>query len=59
MTKAFLCEICEDRTGLWRIDRVGDAVVTWSCWLHLSEVVENLQRQNEETRVVVYKARAR
>jgi hypothetical protein len=53
---AFRChfapEYC-DQVTRWRLERVGDAVVTWACDRHLVTVVEELQRPNELTEVHV------
>jgi len=49
---AFRCLIC----GLiprWRLDRRGDAVVTWACDGDLAEVCHRLQRINEISELVV------
>ena len=37
----------------WRIERRGDAVVSWSCNQDLSEVCLRLQRDHEITELVV------
>lgn len=52
MSFAFRCEICQV-TPWWRIERRGDAVVSWACRDHLSGVAERLQRSWEVTEVVV------
>jgi hypothetical protein len=49
---AFRCEICDGMPG-WRIERQGDAVVSWACDAHLSAVCDRLQRDWEVTRLVV------
>lgn len=58
--QAFRChfapEHCTDVTR-WRLDRVGDAIVSWACDRHLTAVVEDLQRPRERTEVVVKPAR--
>lgn len=46
------CESC-DGEPMWALDREGDAVVSWACAGHLSEVAEGLQRDHEVTRLVV------
>lgn len=38
---------------VWSIERRGDAVVSWSCSLHLHEVFRELQRPHERTALVV------
>lgn len=39
--------------GTWRIDRRGDAAVSWTCAAHLSAELEALQRHWEVTELVV------
>ncbi len=53
---AYCCEVCGTNTPTWRLDRRGDAVVTWACNLDLAEVCRRLQRPRERTEVVVRKA---
>lgn len=48
----FAPEFCSYVTR-WRLDRIGDAVVSWACDQHLVAVVEDLQRPRERTEVVV------
>jgi hypothetical protein len=38
---------------MWRLDRRGDAVVSWACPADLSTVLDRLQRDWEVTEVVV------
>jgi hypothetical protein len=38
---------------VWRYDRDGDAVVSWSCELHIGWVLDSLQRPGEVTRLQV------
>jgi hypothetical protein len=52
MSRAFRCEIC-DKTPHWRLDRRGDAVVSWACNDDLAEVCRRLQRHFEVTELVV------
>lgn len=52
MSNAYRCENC-DSTPDWRVERVGDAVVTWSCALDLGLICQRLQRAHEQTRLVV------
>lgn len=53
MSLAYRCETC-DGPPLWRIDRWGDAVVSWACAEHLSEVCVGLQRDWEITQLSIY-----
>lgn len=46
MSRAFRCEVCGDRPR-WRVDRQGDAVVTWACHQDLHVVLLRLQRRFE------------
>jgi hypothetical protein len=52
VSAAFRCEVCEAEP-LWRILRRGDAVVSWACPEHLSQICDRLQRDWELTEVVV------
>lgn len=52
MSRAHRCETC-DSLPAWRLERVGDAVVTWVDDRHLPEVLRRLQRSWERTEVVV------
>lgn len=57
------CEMCPGEppppeSAVWRLDRVGDAVISWACNEHLPAVLEGLQRGHEVTEVVV-RSRAR
>lgn len=52
MSAAFVCEICQTEP-LWRLDRHGDAVVSWACAEHLSPVAERMQRDWEITELSV------
>jgi hypothetical protein len=49
---AFRCGVC-DGEPIWRIERYGDAVVSWACAPHLSEECDRLQRDFEATQLVV------
>jgi hypothetical protein len=55
---AYRCEIC-NAMPLWRIERRGDAVVTWACMDpgHLVTVLDRLQRSWETTELVVTRPR--
>lgn len=50
--RAYRCPFCDRPVG-WRLDRRGDAVVTWACHLHLSLVAEVSQRPGERTELVL------
>lgn len=52
MSRAFLCEVCHS-DPMWRIDRRGDAVVSWACDDDVYTVLHNLQRDWEVTELVV------
>lgn len=49
---AFGCQICHGPT-VWRLLRVGDSAITWSCPSHLHETLTVLQRSHEQTEVTV------
>jgi len=53
MAPVFCCEVCDDPKPQWRLDRRGDAVVSWACDGHLSVVCHRLQRYWEITEIVV------
>jgi hypothetical protein len=53
---AYRCEICDDDRPMWRLDRRGDAAVSWACTRHLSEVCDRMQRGYEVTELVVRRA---
>lgn len=53
---AYRCQMC-GHVPQWRLDRRGDAVVSWACADHLSDEIVNLQRDWENTEVVVRMAR--
>jgi hypothetical protein len=57
MSRVYCCEVCDNSDPHWRIERWGDAVVTWACDPHLSEVCERMQRDNEVTKLSVKDAR--
>jgi hypothetical protein len=52
VSRAFRCQVCEG-PYTWRIDRRGDAVVSWADDAHLAEVCVSLQRDWETTELVV------
>lgn len=52
MTPPYHCEVCICPAD-WRIDREGDAIVTWSCDGHLAVIFTELQRDHEVTRLIV------
>lgn len=51
--RAYCCPYCDVR-GTWTVERVGDAIVSWSCPEHLSQVCEWLQRDWEVTELRVH-----
>lgn len=57
MSYAFLCQVC-DQPPMWRLDRRGDAVVSWACSHHLNEVCLGLQHR-WDTEIVVTVSRTR
>jgi hypothetical protein len=46
------CGICNAHPG-WRIERQGDAVISWACNNHLAAECDRLQRDYEVSRLVV------
>ena len=48
MTRPSRCEFCSGPPG-WRLERYGDAVVTWACNEHLAAVAHMLQRPERQT----------
>jgi len=50
--RVFHCAMC-DGDARWRIDRYGDAVVSWACEEHLSHECDRLQRLWEETELTI------
>jgi hypothetical protein len=52
MSRAFYCAIC-DGEPMWRIERHGDAVISWACAEHLSEEAGRLQRDWEITQLSI------
>lgn len=57
MSRAYCCEVCDAADPHWRIERWGDAVVTWACDTDLAEVCERLQRDHEVTKLSVQDVR--
>jgi hypothetical protein len=49
---AFRCEI-DGIEPRWRVERVGDAAVSWACDPHLAEVCHRMQCDPEITELVV------
>lgn len=49
---AFRCRTC-DGSPHWRLERRGDAVVSWACGNHLGLVAAALQRSHETTELAV------
>jgi hypothetical protein len=52
VSAAYRCQECNARPD-WRLERRGDAVVTWTCGDHLVLVLWQLQRPVERTEIVV------
>jgi hypothetical protein len=50
---AFCCAECATAKYRWRIERRGDAVVTWACTSHLAAVMIDMQRGWERTQLLV------
>lgn len=59
MSLAGCCGRCDVASPQWRIERRGDAIVSWSCDLDLSDVCADLQRPHEITELVVTDSRKR
>ena len=57
MSFVYRCDSCDGLPD-WRIERFGDAVVSWACFRHLSYVCLTLQRAHEHTRLAVMQATA-
>jgi hypothetical protein len=56
--RAFECLRCTAREFLWRVERIGDAAVSWACTQHLGAVVAAMQRTGEVTELVVRRSLA-
>ena len=56
MSLAFRCEVC-DADPHWRIIRVGDVVISWSCDAHLATICDRLQRDFELTQLAIWDSR--
>lgn len=52
----YRCQMCGG-VAQFRLDRRGDAAVSWSCATDLADEVVNMQRDWETTEVVVCAAR--
>jgi hypothetical protein len=46
------CEVCGTNPR-WRIERIGDARVTWACATHLSVVCNGAKRPWEDTELTL------
>jgi hypothetical protein len=53
----YCCDVCGSEMVWWRIDRRGDVVASWTCRDHLADGCVNLQRDGEDTELVVRLAR--
>ena len=51
-TRAYRCQGCDGLPN-WRLDRRGDAVVSWACDDDLIPLLRELQRSFERTEIVV------
>jgi hypothetical protein len=52
-TPAFTCGVCAANEPTWRIDRRGDAAVSWACDDHLAQECTAMQRDWEVSELVV------
>lgn len=52
MSFAYRCEVCSGAPD-WRIERLGDAIVSWACDPHLAEVCRGMQRDWERTELTL------
>jgi hypothetical protein len=52
MSEPWTCRMCPAEPR-WRLERRGDAVVSWACNDHLAVVASGLQRDWEITELVV------
>lgn len=52
MSEYLRCETC-GALPKWTLERVGDAVITWSCADHLDGIAQRLQRSWETTKLVI------
>jgi hypothetical protein len=59
MSHAFCCATCAGTEPHWRIERSGDAVVSWACDAHLAAVCDGMQRDFEISQLVVTDSRKR
>ena len=55
MSYAGLCQVCNS-DPIWRVERRGDAAVSWACNDDLIFVCQDLQRDWEITELVVTNA---
>lgn len=56
MRAAYQCAECDAVDPEWRIDRIGDAVVSWACDQHLAQECHYLQRAHEVTELRLRRA---
>jgi hypothetical protein len=49
---AYRCEVCHGESS-WRLDRYGDAVVSWACDTDLAALLRAGQRPGERTKISV------
>lgn len=57
MSYAFRCAICAGDPA-WRLERIGDAITSWTCDRHLAEECDDLQRSFERTVIQVTQFKA-
>lgn len=57
MSVAYVCAQCGQQP-FWRIERIGDAMVSWACDTDLARECKDLQRDGETTRLVLTRAGA-
>ena len=51
---AYICQECGSDVPWWRIERVGDVIVSWACFSHLPDVCLLMQRTDgQRTELVV------
>lgn len=49
---AYRCQECHEIPS-WRLDRTGDAAVSWACSPHLAHVAADMQRDFERTELTL------
>jgi hypothetical protein len=56
VSKAFRCEVCDGAPSV-RLERVGDAVVTWSCQADVVEVFTRMWRERPDHAIHISEAK--